>query len=160
MPSFDVVSKIDQHELMNAIDQVTREISTRFDFRGTDARVEYSNNVITLFAPSDFQVKQLDEILKTKLAKRNVDSRVCVYKTPVVNLSEAKQEIEVKQGLDAERAKKITKIIKESNIKVQAAIQGDQVRVSGKKRDDLQAVIAILRQAKLEFPVQFENFRD
>lgn len=160
MPSFDVVSKIDQHELTNAVDQVTREISTRFDFKGTDARVELAKDTITLIAASDFQLKQLDDILKSKLAKRNVDVRVCVYKTPDINLSEAKQDIEVKQGLDADRAKKITKLIKEANLKVQASVQGDQVRVTGKKRDDLQTAIAMLRNAKLDFPVQFENFRD
>ena len=160
MPSFDVVSKTDSHEVTNAVDQTMREISTRFDFRGTDARVELSKNTITLIAPSDFQLKQLDEILKTKLAKRNVDIRSLDYKPAEVKLNEARQQVEVKQGIDQDTAKKITKLVKESGIKVQAAIQGEQIRVTGKKRDDLQLVIAMLRKAQLNLPLQFENFRD
>lgn len=160
MPSFDVVSKIDNHEVANAVDQTNREINTRFDFRGTDSRVELSKNTITLIAPTDFQLKQLDEILRGKFAKRQVDVRSLDYKKVDVKLNEARQEIEVRQGIDTEKAKKIVKLIKEANLKVQAAIQGDQVRVTGKKRDDLQAVIAFLRGAKFELPLQFENFRD
>lgn len=160
MPSFDVVSKSDQHEVANAVDQTNREIGTRFDFRGTDARVELSKNTITLVAPTDFQLKQVDEILRNKLAKRNVDIRALTYKDPEVKINEAQQIVEVRQGIDTEMAKKIVKLIKEANLKVQAAIQGEQVRVTGKKRDDLQEVIAMLRQAKLNLPLQFENFRD
>lgn len=160
MPSFDVVSKIDNHEVANAVDQSNREITTRFDFRGSNARVDLAKNTITLIAASDFQLKQLDEILRGKLAKRNVDVRSLEYKDPDIKLNEARQDIEVRQGIDTEKAKKIVKLIKESNFKVQAAIQGDQVRVTGKKRDDLQSVIAFLREAKLELPIQFENFRD
>jgi len=160
MPSFDVVSKIDNHEVTNAVDQTNREINMRFDFKGTNSRVELSKNTITLFAPTDFQLKQVDEILRNKLAKRQVDARSLEYKDPEVNLSEAKQIAEVRQGIEAEKAKKIVKLIKESNLKVQASIQGDQVRVTGKKRDDLQAVIAFLREAKVDLPLQFENFRD
>ncbi|HSW69520.1 MAG TPA: YajQ family cyclic di-GMP-binding protein [Gammaproteobacteria bacterium] len=160
MPSFDVVSKIDNHEVTNAVDQTNREIGTRFDFRGTDARAELSKNTITLIAPTDFQLKQLDEILRNKLAKRQVDIRSLEYKDADIKLNEARQLVEVKQGIEADKAKKIVKLIKEGGFKVQAAIQGDQVRVTGKKRDDLQAVIAFLREAKLELPVQFENFRD
>ena len=160
MPSFDVVSKTDQHEVTNAVDQVTREISTRFDFKGTDSRVELSKNTITLIAPSDFQLKQLDEILRNKLSKRNIDVRVLDYKDPDIKLNQARQVIEVRQGLDTEHAKKLVKIIKEANLKVQAAIQGEQVRVTGKKRDDLQDTIAMLRGAKFDLPLQFENFRD
>jgi uncharacterized protein YajQ (UPF0234 family) len=160
MPSFDVVSKSDQHEVANAVDQTNREIGTRFDFRGSDARVELAKNTITLVAPSDFQLKQLDEILRNKLAKRNVDVRALEYKDAEVKLNEARQIVEVRQGIDTEMAKKIVKLIKEANLKVQAAIQGEQVRVTGKKRDDLQEVIAMLRQAKLNLPLQFENFRD
>lgn len=160
MPSFDIVSKTDSHELTNAIDQTTRELSTRFDFRGTDARCELEKNTITLIAPSDFQLKQIDEILRNKLAKRNVDVRALDYKDPEVKLNEARQKVEVKQGIDTETAKKIVKLIKETNLKVQAAIQGEQVRVTGKKRDDLQAVMAMLREAKLNLPLQFDNFRD
>ncbi|MHB1947108.1 MAG: YajQ family cyclic di-GMP-binding protein [Gammaproteobacteria bacterium] len=160
MPSFDVVSKTDNHEVANAVDQTNREISTRFDFRGTDARVELAKTSITLIAPTDFQLKQVDEILKNKLAKRNVDVRSLEYKDPDIKLNEARQLVEVKQGIGTEQAKKIVKLIKEANLKVQAAIQGEQVRVTGKKKDDLQGAIAMLREAKLEIPLQFENFRD
>jgi len=160
MPSFDIVSNTDNHELTNAIDQANRELSTRFDFKGTDARIELSKDSITIVAPSDFQLKQVDEILRNKLTKRNVDIRVLNYKDVSVNLKEARQVIEVKQGLDAEQAKKITKLIKESGLKVQASIQGEQVRVTGKKRDDLQEVMAMLRGSKLEIPMQYTNFRD
>lgn len=160
MPSFDVVSKTDNHEVMNAIDQCNREIINRFDFKGTDARVELTKNTITLIAPSDFQLKQLDEILRNKLAKRNVDVRALDYKDPEVKLNEARQVVDVRQGIETEQAKKIVKLIKEANLKVQAAIQGEQVRVTGKKKDDLQAVMSLLREAKLTIPLQFENFRD
>lgn len=160
MPSFDVVSKTDAHELTNAIDQSNREIGTRFDFKGTDARLELSKNTITLIAATDFQLKQVDEILHSKLAKRNVDIRALDYQEPDVKLNEARQVINVKQGVDSDTAKTIIKLIKEAKLKVQAAIQGEQVRVTGKKRDDLQDVIAMLRQAKLNLPLQFENFRD
>lgn len=160
MPSFDIVSKIDSHEVTNAVDQANREVTTRFDFRGSNARFELEKNTITLIAPSDFQLKQMDEILKTKMSKRNIDVRVLEYKDPQVSLHEARQIVSVKEGLETEFAKKIIKMIKEQNLKVQSAIQGDQVRVTGKKRDDLQAVIAFLRAAKLELPLQFENFRD
>jgi uncharacterized protein YajQ (UPF0234 family) len=160
MPTFDVVSKTDNHEVANAVDQTNREINTRFDFRGTDAKVELSKTTITLIAPTDFQLKQVDEILKNKLAKRNVDVRSLEYKDPEIKLNEARQLVEVKQGISTEQAKKIVKLIKEANLKVQAAIQGEQVRVTGKKKDDLQAAIAMLREAKIEIPLQFENFRD
>lgn len=160
MPSFDIVSNIDNHELTNAVDQANREVSTRFDFKDTNARLELNKDKITIIAPTDFQLKQVDEILRNKLTKRQVDIRVLNYKEIAVNLSEAKQTIEVKQGIDTDNAKKIVKIIKESQMKVQAAIQGEQIRVTGKKRDDLQEVIAMLRQAKVEIPLQFINFRD
>lgn len=160
MPSFDIVSKTDNHEVTNAVDQTNREIGTRFDFRGSDARVELSKNSIILVASSDFQLKQVDEILRNKLAKRNVDVRALEYKDPEIKLNEARQAVEVRQGIETEQAKKLVKLIKEANLKVQAAIQGEQVRVTGKKRDDLQAVMAMLREAKLEIPLQFENFRD
>jgi uncharacterized protein YajQ (UPF0234 family) len=160
MPSFDIVSKTDPHEVTNAVDQCNREIGTRFDFKGTDTRLEQSKDKITLIAPTDFQLQQVDEILRNKLAKRQVDVRALAYKEKDVKLNEARQEIEVRQGIEADFAKKLVKLIKEANLKVQAAIQGDHVRITGKKRDDLQAVIAMLREAKLEMPVQFENFRD
>lgn len=160
MPSFDVVSKVDNHEITNAIDQANREIGTRFDFRGSDARLELSKNTITIIAPTEFQLKQVDEIMRSKMAKRQVDVRSLEYKDPEIKLNESRQVVEVKQGLDSETAKKIVKLIKEASLKVQAAIQGEQVRVTGKKRDDLQAAIAVLRESKLNLPLQFENFRD
>lgn len=160
MPSFDVVSKVDSHELMNAVDQTNREISTRFDFRGTDARVELDKNTLVLIAPTDFQLQQVDEILRAKLAKRQVDVRSLTYKDPEISLNEARRKAEVCQGLETEKAKKLVKLVKEKGLKVQAAIQGDQVRVTGKKKDDLQEVIAFLRQVEFDLPLQFDNFRD
>ena len=160
MPSFDIVSNLDQHEIANAVDQANREVSTRFDFKGTTARLEFNKTQITLFAPTDFQLKQVDEILQNKLAKRQVDLRSLEYKEKNVNLNEAKQVIEVKEGIDQDNAKKIVKIIKEHQQKVQAAIQGNQIRVTGKKRDELQEVIAMLKNAKVDVPLQFINFRE
>lgn len=160
MPSFDIVSNLDNHEVTNAVDQANREVSTRFDFKDTGARLEFSKDKITIIAPTDFQLKQVDEILRSKLAKRQVDIRSLTYKDPTVSLNEAKQDIELKQGIDAENAKKVVKLIKDAGLKVQAAIQGDQIRVTGKKRDDLQEVMAMLRSAKVAIPLQFVNFRD
>lgn len=160
MPSFDIISSIDNHEVTNAVDQANREVSTRFDFKDTNARLELNKDKITLTAPTDFQLKQVDEILRTKFAKRNVDMRALHYNEINTSLNEAKQIIEVKQGIDADNAKKIVKLIKDAQMKVQAAIQGDQIRVTGKKRDDLQLVIALLREAKVAIPLQFVNFRD
>lgn len=160
MPSFDIVSNTEQHEITNAVDQTNREVSTRFDFKGTNARVELSKDKLTIIAPTDFQLKQVDEILRNKMTKRQIDIRVLKYEDINVNLSEAKQVIEIKQGIDIENAKKLVKLIKEAGLKVQAAIQGDEVRVTGKKRDDLQEAIAMLRQAKVELPLQFINFRE
>jgi cyclic-di-GMP-binding protein len=160
MPSFDIVSNIDQHEISNAVDQANREVSTRFDFKDTNARLELNKDKITIIAPTDFQLKQVDEILRAKLAKRQVDIRSFNYKEISSNLNEAKQLVEVKQGIDSDNAKKIVKLIKDKQLKVQASIQGDQVRVTGKKRDDLQEVIAMLREAKVDLPLQFVNFRD
>ena len=160
MPSFDIVSNIDQHEITNAVDQANREVSTRFDFKDTNARLELSKDKITMIAPTDFQLKQIDEILRNKLAKRQVDIRSFHYKELTTNLNEARQTIEIKQGIDAENAKKIVKLIKDTPFKVQAAIQGDQIRVTGKKRDDLQSVMSALRAAKVAIPLQFLNFRE
>lgn len=160
MPSFDIVSNIDQSEIANAVDQANREVSTRFDFKGTNAKVEISKNQITLTAPTDFQLKQVDEIFRNKLAKRQVDIRAMNYKAITTNLNEAKQTIEVKEGIDQDNAKQIVKLIKDTQQKVQASIQGNQIRVTGKKRDDLQEVIAMLKGAKVAVPLQFVNFRD
>ncbi|HVV68422.1 MAG TPA: YajQ family cyclic di-GMP-binding protein [Gammaproteobacteria bacterium] len=160
MPSFDIVSKVDAHEIRNAVDQANREVGTRFDFKGTDARYELVEEKITLFAETDFQLKQMYEILIGKLAKRQVDILVLDPKDPEIRLHEARQQIDIRQGIAAETAKVIVKCIKDKKLKVQAAIQGDQVRVTGKKRDDLQEVIAVLKQEKFGLPLQFENFRD
>ena len=160
MPSFDIVSNIDNHEITNAVDQANREVTTRFDFKDTNSRVELSKDKITLIAPTDFQLKQVDEILRNKLAKRQVDIRAFTYNEITTNLNEAKQVIDVKSGIDQENAKKIVKLIKDTQLKVQAAIQGDQIRVTGKKRDDLQAVMNALREAKVAIPIQYLNFRD
>lgn len=160
MPSFDIVSTVDNHEITNAVDQANREVSTRFDFKDTNARLELNKDKITIVAPNDFQLKQVNEILHNKLAKRHVDIRILNYKDITLALNEAKQVIEIKQGIDTEQAKKIVKMIKDTPHKVQAAIQGEQIRVTGKKRDDLQAVIATLKEAKVAIPLQFINFRD
>lgn len=160
MASFDIVSKIDNHELTNAVDQANREVTSRFDFKDTGAHFDLSKDKINLIAETDFQLKQMDDILRTKMAKRQIDIRVLHYLPPQINLNEARQVIEIKQGIDSDQAKQLVKLIKESQLKVQAAIQGDQVRVTGKKRDDLQSVIATLRQAKINIPLQFINFRD
>ena len=160
MPSFDIVSKVDGHELTNAVDQANREVKTRFDFKDTDSKYELSEKAITLVAPTDFQLKQMKDILNAKIAKRQLDVRSLEYKEPQISGHEARQTVNIKQGIDKELAKKITKLIKDKNLKVQAAIQGEQVRVTGKKRDDLQEVIAMLRQQSMELPLQFENFRD
>lgn len=160
MPSFDIVSEIDQHEVTNAVDQTNREISTRFDFKDTNAKVELDKEKITIVAPTEFQVKQVDDILRNKLSKRHIDLRVLDYQTASNNLNEAKQPIIVKQGIETEEAKKIVKLIKNTSFKVQAAIQDKQVRVIGKKRDDLQSVIGFLKESKMALPLQFVNFRD
>lgn len=160
MPSFDVVSEVDKHELTNAVDQTNREIANRFDFKGSDARVEQAEQGLTLHAESDFQIKQITEILNKSLAKRGIDL-ACLDKDKIeIANMRARQDIRVRQGIDKDTAKKIVKLIKDSKLKVQAAIQGEEVRVTGKKRDDLQQVIGLLRGADLELPLQYVNFRD
>lgn len=161
MPSFDIVSKVETAELTNAVDQVSREIGTRYDFKGTSAKIERQDNLVTLYADSEFQLKQVQEILYLRAAKRGIDvASFDPQTTEAIGGDKAKQVISVKQGIDKELARKIVKLVKDSSLKVQAAIQGEEVRVSGKKRDDLQAVIALLRGAKLDQPLQFTNFRD
>ncbi len=161
MPSFDIVSQVDSHELTNAVDQTSREISTRFDFKGTGSKIERSEDtVLTLTAPSEFQVKQIAEILNTKMAKRGIDVRCLHYGSIQEAVNEARQSVTVSQGIDKDQARSLVKLVKESKLKVQTAVQGDQVRVSGKKRDDLQQVIAAIKSAKFEIPLQFVNFRD
>lgn len=160
MPSFDVVSEFDLHEAANAVDQANREVATRFDFKGSDASYELNENVISLAGDSEFQLQQMMDILYSKLAKRGVDI-ACVELGKVEQAGKvARQTVTLRQGIDSELARKIVKLIKDQKLKVQAAIQGDKVRVTGKKRDDLQNVIALLRQAELDLPLQFNNFRD
>lgn len=160
MPSFDVVSEVDMHELTNAVDQCNREVGNRFDFKGSDAKVEQSDGELTLSAESEFQLKQMMDILRMKMVKRGVDVG-SMDSSPVETANmRARQKITIRQGIDKELAKKITKLVKESKLKVQAAIQGEQVRITGKKRDDLQSAIALLKEQKLGLPLQFTNFRD
>jgi cyclic-di-GMP-binding protein len=160
MPSFDIVSELSPHEVVNAIDQANREVSTRFDFKGTNAKFELNEFVVTLSAPTDFQLKQMMDILKLKLTKRGIDIVCMKVDEPIVTGQTAKQVATLRQGIDTELAKKIQRMIKDSKLKVQAAIQDKQVRVSGKSRDDLQGAIALIRGGKLELPLQFTNFRD
>lgn len=160
MPSFDIVSKIDQHELTNAVDQANREISNRFDFKGTDSRVETADDKLILVAPAKFQINQVADILQNKMSKRGIDLKCLQYGEIRESVSEARQEIVLRQGIDKELAKKLVRLIKDSKLKVQASVQGEQVRVNGKKRDDLQAIISLLKDSKLDVPLQFENFRD
>ncbi len=160
MPSFDVVSEIDQHELTNAIDQANREINNRFDFKGTDSKIELVDNSLTIISSSEFQVKQIQDILETKITKRSIDIRCLEYGDILENNNEARQIISIKKGVDKELARKIVKMIKTSKLKTKAAVQGEQVRITGKKRDDLQQTIAELKEAKFDMPLQYINFRD
>jgi len=161
MPSFDVVSEVDQHELSNAVDHTQREIGTRFDFKGTSAKAELSEGkIIMLHADSDFQIQQIHPVLYQKLTARKIDI-ACLEAGKVENSGKGvKQAVTVKQGIDKETAKKAVAKIKASKIKVQAQVQGEQLRINGKKRDDLQAVMALLKEAELGLPMQFQNFRD
>ena len=160
MPSFDVVSEIDQHELTNAIDQANREIGTRFDFKGTDSKVEMADDSLTITSSSEFQVKQIHDILENKVSKRGIDVRCLEYGDIIENINQARQQVKIKKGIDTDLARKIVKMMKETKMKIQASIQGDQVRISGKKRDDLQEAIAFLKAAKIDLPLQYVNFRD
>ncbi|MDK2123301.1 YajQ family cyclic di-GMP-binding protein [Parachitinimonas caeni] len=161
MPSFDVVSEVDEVEVRNAVDQCNKEVTNRYDFKGSDARVEQSEKVLTVFADSDFQLDQVKDVLLTKLAKRNVDVRCLDYgEVGKVSGNKVKQVITVKVGVETELAKKIVRLIKDSKLKVQAAIQGDAVRITGAKRDNLQEAIALIRKSITDFPLQYQNFRD
>ena len=160
MPSFDVVSDFDAHEASNAIDQSNREVTTRFDFKGTGSKYELDGQVIALTSQSDFQLQQMLDILRQKLVKRGIDIACLDEKEPEFSGSEARQQVILRKGIDSDLARKLVKMVKGSKLKVQAAIQGDQLRISGKKRDDLQAVITLLKKADVELPLQYENFRD
>jgi cyclic-di-GMP-binding protein len=161
MPSFDIVSEVNQVEVRNAIDQANKELSTRFDFKGSDARIEYDGKAMTLFADDDFKLKQVTDILVAKLTRRQVDIRSLEYgDTQRISGNKVKQAVTVRTGVEQELAKKIVKFLKESKLKVQASIQGDAVRVSGTKKDDLQAAIAFVRKSIADYPLQYQNFRD
>ncbi|AMP36770.1 YajQ family cyclic di-GMP-binding protein [Ralstonia syzygii subsp. celebesensis] len=161
MPSFDVVCEANMVEVKNAVEQANKEISTRFDFKGSDARVEHKEEELTLFADDDFKLGQVKDVLLAKLAKRNVDVRFLDYQDKQkIGGDKMKQVVKIKKGVSGDLAKKIVKLIKDSKIKVQGSIQGDAVRVSGTKRDDLQAVIAMLRKDVTDTPLDFNNFRD
>ena len=157
----DIISKVETAELTNAVDQANREVGTRYDFKGSSAKLERQENLLTLYADSEFQLKQVQDILYAKAAKRGIDvASFAPQKIEAIGGDKAKQLIKVKQGIDKELARKIVKLVKDSGLKVQAAIQGEELRISGKKRDDLQDCIALLRGAKLEQPLQYVNFRD
>ncbi|SHH12957.1 YajQ family cyclic di-GMP-binding protein [Massilia sp. CF038] len=161
MPSFDVVSEADMIEVKNAVEQSNKEITTRFDFKGSSAKVEQKDTELTAFADSDFQLSQVRDVLTNKLSKRKVDVRFLdVGKIEKIGGDKVKQVIKVKNGIETEDAKKIVKVIKESKMKVQASIQGESVRVTGAKRDDLQAAMAMLRKDVPDMPLEFNNFRD
>jgi cyclic-di-GMP-binding protein len=160
MPSFDVVSEVDTHELTNAIDQANRELSTRFDFKGVDARFERDGDVINQTAPTEFQLKQMNDILRARLAARGIDVLSLEFGDIETNLAQARQKITVKQGIEQKIAKKIAAALKDAKLKVESQINGDKLRVQGKKRDDLQEAIAVLKAGKFELPLQFNNFRD
>ena len=160
MPSFDIVSELNPHEVANAVDQANREVSQRFDFKGTNSKFELKESVVSLSAPADFQLKQMLEILKLKLSKRGIDVACLEIKEPVVTGQTARQEVILRQGVDTELGKKIQRLVKDSKLKVQAALQDKQVRVTGKNRDDLQSAIALVRKGGFELPLQYTNFRD
>jgi cyclic-di-GMP-binding protein len=160
MPSFDIVSEIEMTEAQNAVDNSKRELETRYDFRGVDASIELANEVITLKAEADPQVMQLFDILAGKVAKRGLDVASLELKDIERSGKYVSRKVALKQGIDKEMAKKVVKLIKDSKIKVQAAIQGEEVRVTGKKRDDLQQAMQVVRTGELGQPFQFKNFRD
>lgn len=160
MPSFDIVSEIDMHEVTNAVDQTKRDLGNRWDFKNVDASVELDDKGITLGAEQEFQLEQLMDMLRMAFAKRNIDGRAITEDGDSKSGKLVKQHLVLRQGIETDMAKKIVKMIKDAKLKVQAAIQGDKVRVTGKKRDDLQDVMTMLRESDLDLPLQFNNFRD
>jgi uncharacterized protein YajQ (UPF0234 family) len=161
MPSFDIVSELNQVEVRNAVDQANKEIGTRFDFKGSDARVEQTEAELTLYADDEFKLKQVADVLTTKLAKRSVDTRALDYRDPEkISGNKLKQRVTLRTGVAQDLAKKIVKLLKDSKLKVQGSIQGDSVRVTGAKRDDLQTVIGLVKKAITDYPLQYQNFRD
>ena len=160
MPSFDIVSELDMHEVSNAVDQANREITNRFDFKGTGAKYEIVEQMIVLTAQVDFQLQQMLDVLRGKLAKRQIDIACLEEREPVITGQQAKQEVLLRQGIDTALAKRMVKQVKDAKLKVQCAIQGEQLRVTGKKRDDLQTVIAMFKESDIDLPLQYKNFRD
>ena len=160
MPSFDIVSEVDTHELTNAVDQANRELSTRFDFKGVEATFVLEDKLVTQSAPSEFQLQQMTDILRARLIARKIDARCLDFGDIETNLAGARQKVTVKQGIERELAKKLQGAIKDAKLKVEAQINGDKLRVTGKKRDDLQETMALVRGAELGQPMQFQNFRD
>jgi uncharacterized protein YajQ (UPF0234 family) len=160
MPSFDIVSEVDKHELTNAIDQAQRELGTRFDFRNVDAAFALEDKVVALRAPSEFQLKQMRDILDARLIARGIDVRCLDPGEVETNVAGARQKVTIRQGIEQKAAKQIVAAIKAAKLKVEAQINGEKLRVSGKKRDDLQQAIAVLRKGEFELPLQFDNFRD
>ncbi len=161
MPSFDIVSEVDKQEVRNAVDQVNKEVSTRFDFRGSDARVEQVDHVLAVYADTEFQLDQVHDILSQKLSKRGIDVKCLdLGKVEKISGNKVKRSVTVRTGVETELAKKIVKLVKDSKLKVQASIQGDSVRVSGAKRDVLQETIALVKKGVSDFPLQYQNFRD
>jgi hypothetical protein len=161
MPSFDIVSEVNQVEVRNAVDQTNKEVSTRFDFKGSDSRVEIGDKTLTLYADDEFKLKQVTDILTAKFAKRQVDVRSLEYAdAEKISGNKVKQVLTVRTGVEQELAKKILRLLKDGKLKVQGSIQGDAVRVSGAKKDELQAAIALVRKSVTDFPLQYQNFRD
>ena len=161
MPSFDIISEVDDVEIRNALEQANREISTRFDFKGSDARVEHKDKQMTIYADDDFKLKQVTDVLLGKLTKRGVDVRSLKFGDPEkMSHDKIKQVVTIRVGVEQELAKKIVKLLKDSKLKVQGSIQGDTVRVSGTKKDFLQEAIALVKKSITDFPLQFNNFRD
>jgi hypothetical protein len=160
MPSFDIVSEVDLHELTNAVDQANRELTTRFDFKGVEASFELDDKQVTQSAPSEFQIKQMIDILRARLIARGIDARCLEFGDVESNLGGSRQKVTIKQGIERELAKKIQTSLKDAKLKVDTQINGDKLRVNGKKRDDLQAAMALLRGMEFERPLQFDNFRD
>ena len=160
MPSFDIISEVDTHELINAVDQANRELSTRFDFKGVEAKFEREDEVITQSAPSEFQLQQMTDILRARLIARQIDARCLDFGDVETNLAGARQKVTVKQGIERELAKKLQGAMKDAKLKVDSQINGDKLRVNGKKRDDLQDTMALLKKTEFELPLQFDNFRD
>jgi len=160
MPSFDTVSEVDLQEVTNAVDQTNREVGNRYDFKGSSARVTQAEDQLTVQADNEFQLNQVRDILHLKLAKRGIDLGSLEEGKLETTVNQARQTLRVQQGIPQDTAKKIVKLVKDAKLKVQASVQGDKVRVSGKNRDDLQKVIALLRDAAIDLPLQYVNFRD